>query len=100
MNNLNLIIISAIIIEALIEGLKGIAVREIPAPALRGISIALGIIFATNFDLDILQMFDLSGRTCVVGILATGMLIGSGSGTIYDTVERIKHALKEEIKGE
>ena len=98
--NLILIISSAIIIEELIEVIKNVAVREIHTAAIRAVAILLGIIFAINFDLDLLRIFDLTGRTCVVGIIATGMLIGSGSGMIYDTVERIKHALKEEIKGE
>ena len=98
--NLILIISSAVIVEALIEVIKSVAVKEIHTAATRAIAIVLGIIFAINFDLDLLKIFDLTGRTCVVGILATGMLIGSGSGMIYDTVERIKNALKEENKGE
>lgn len=98
--NLILIISSAIIVEALVEVIKSVATRELHVATTRAIAISLGIIFAINFDLDLLKIFELSGRTCVVGILSTGMLIGSGSGMIYDTVGRIKNALKEEIKGE
>ena len=51
---------------------------------------SLGMIFAVNFDLDLLAMFDFTGRTCVVGVIATGILIGSGSGLVYDIIESLK----------
>lgn len=98
--NLILIISSAVIVEALVEVIKGVATRELHTATTRAIAISLGIVFAVNFDLDLLRIFELTGRTCVVGIISTGMLIGSGSGMIYDIVERIKSALREEIKGD
>lgn len=89
MEKIVLIIISAIVIEAIVEVFKNLVVKELPTALKRAIAIALGLLFAYNFNLDLLTIFNLVGRTSFIGVAATGLLIGGGSSALYDTLKQL-----------
>ena len=88
--HLFLAIASAIIIEEVLEVLKNMYPRDISTNLIRLISIIFGIVFAVNFNLDILGLFGFVGKTCIINITATGIIIGSGSGFVHDIVDKVQ----------
>jgi len=79
------IIISAVIIEAIIEYFGGILSKDFHPKCI--MSIAFGIAFSILYDIDLLAVFDLRSSVPFVGTIFTGILLSRGSNYMADLVK-------------
>ena len=98
------ILFAAIVVEGLVTYIKTIIVdRQIQWQII--VAMALGILTAITFEIDLFLIFGLSANIPFVGMVYTGILLSRGSNYIFDLLGKLtkaKHqadALQEEYMG-
>jgi hypothetical protein len=88
------IIVGAIIVESLIEILKGF-INDDKTPNLKLIGGAiLGVVLAINCDFDILGILGLNNAIPYFGIVCTGILMSRGSNVVHDLIVKLMNVDK------
>lgn len=59
-------------------------------------SILIGVLFAFTLGLDVFLLLGFTASIPFVGIVATGLIISTGAGGVYDLIKLIQNAGKEE----
>lgn len=86
-------IIGILLLATLIEGTITYIWGEnsdTPRPALRYISLALGIVVAVAYKIDIPAIVGLASEYAVVGYIVSGLIIGRGANYINDIFKLIQ----------
>lgn len=80
-------LIAAVFVEGLVEyTLKNFATGK----WVKFVALALGIIFAIVYKLDLLMMLGLEAISPYVGYVVTGLIIGRGSNYVNDFMSKFK----------
>ena len=90
--NTHMSIIGIILLATLIEGTITylFGESETPRPALKYVSLALGILVAVAYKIDIPAMVGLVSAYAIVGYIMSGLVIGRGANYINDIFALIK----------
>jgi hydrogenase/urease accessory protein HupE len=83
------ILLLATLIEGTITYIWGES-SDTPRPALRYISLALGIVVAVAYKIDIPAIVGLASEYSVVGYIVSGLIIGRGANYINDIFKLIQ----------
>ncbi len=85
------IICAAVIIEGLVTYIKTfVADGKFQWQMVAGL--ALGVLVAVGYNLDILAMFDMVSTIPLLGTILTGILISRGSNYLFDLIKTIRTA--------
>jgi hypothetical protein len=85
-------VIAAVFIEGLIE----YALKEFTSGQwVKYVALALGVIFAIVYKLDLLAMFGFMAISPYVGYVVTGLIIGRGSNYVNDFMSKFKSVKTE-----
>lgn len=94
MKGLVLIMAIAILVEAMVEYLKSIlkmiTERQYKVAIIQMFTIAIGILFAYLFKLDLFRALDIEVNQ-VAGMILTGIIISRGSNYVNDLVSKIRN---------
>lgn len=80
----------AILIEGTLTYLFGESNEEGHRPEIRYISLALGVVMAFLYQIDILASVGVGSVWPLVGYITTGLIIGRGSNYVNDFLTRIR----------
>ena len=83
------LIVLGILVESITEVVKLIFVEGKPNWS-HLISIFMGVTFSLAVGLDFLQLLGLNPILPYIGVIATGLIISSGSNAVHDIIERIR----------
>lgn len=78
----------ATLVEGLIQYVAG--EKERPRPYLRYVSLALGVVLAVAYKLDIPAIAGISADYAVVNYVVSGIIIGRGSNYLNDIISHFK----------
>lgn len=66
---------------------------------LRYVALAVGVLVAFGFKLDITQLLGLSAVAHWIGYVATGLIIGRGSNFVNDLITRTRGGTSSSVEG-
>ena len=94
MKGLVLIMAIAVLVEAMVEYLKSIlkmiTEKQYKVAFIQMFTIAIGILFAYLFKLDLFSALDITVNQ-VAGMILTGIIISRGSNYVNDLVSKIRN---------
>ncbi len=77
----------AFLAESLTEYLFAgpLAAARLPGALLRYVAVAVGVVLAWAYDLDITRdVLDLTARPAILGVVLTGVILGRGASYVHD----------------
>jgi len=87
MEKLGLVVLAAILIEAVVEWVKDLVRSDVRWPKLVALGVAIPILFL--LDLDIFSLVGLERNIPFLGTLLLGVVASRGAGYAHDFLDRI-----------
>jgi hypothetical protein len=85
----------AVVVETIVNIVRNIEATRNGSPAgwqywaSLGVGLAVGLIVAINYNIDVFTLVGLEGKVPIIGAILTGLIISRGSNIVNDVVDRL-----------